>query len=126
MGWDSARSRQITAYQTRAPKRHGVDPDDLQHRWNIRTGETGLTPQQIRHTVSRADRPRPAPFTADDVTRFHVALTGADGVTRHRAVFDRRDVIQTVAGNRLDADHVTALADAWLTTPENHPAPTLR
>ena len=48
-------------------------------------------------------------------------LSGPDGVTTHRAVFDRRDVPQAVAGhtaNRLTAEQVINLADAWLTTPD--------
>ena len=42
-------------------------------------------------------------------------------MTKHRAVFDHCDVIQTVAdlsGDRLGADQVTALADAWLSGAE--------
>ena len=120
LGSNSPAACQVSAYQTRAPKRHSVDLDALQHRWNTRTAETGLTPKHINRAITGPDRPTPPPFTPHDTGRLFAMLSGPDGVTKHRAVFDRRDVIQSVAGhtaNRLTAEEVINLADAWLTTP---------
>ncbi len=121
LGSDSASARQVAAYQTRAPKRHGVDLDALQHRWNVRAAETGLTVDHINETVMHPDRPLPTPFTPSDTARLYRVLVGPDGVTKHRAVFDRRDVIQSVAGlagDRFTAQQVIVTADAWLATPD--------
>ena len=121
MGWDSPDGRQIAAYQTRAPKTHGVDIDALRHRWDVRAAEVGLTPDHLQRVVLRPDRLGPTPFDSHDVAGLSRALAGPSGVTKHRAVFDHCDVIQTVAdlsGDRLGADQVTALADAWLSGAE--------
>ena len=116
LGAHSTQARQAAALATRAAKDHGVEPDQLRDRWHDRLEAVGFGPRELTAATSAA----PARlWTPDDSRRLDTHLGGPHGVTELVAIFDRRDVIQTVvdhAGGRLSAIEVQAHADRWLHT----------
>lgn len=118
LGFSSARSRQMAAYDTRAPKTHAVDLEALFAHWDARLtaaayGEA-VRPGVLGRTCA------PGIFTAEEKVRCFARLLRADGLTENEAVFDRRHVVQrvsSIAGARLSADAIDALADELLEQP---------
>ena len=114
LGSDSAKARQIAALATRAAKDTSVDLDELRHSWQERLADAGFGPTELQ-VATTADPVRL--WTPEDSARLDRHLAGPVGVTEQRAVFDRRDVIQTVvdhAGGRLSGDEVIEHSDRWL------------
>lgn len=114
MGVTTAAGRQIAAVATRAPKTDGVDLAYLRAQWRDRLAAAGFGPAELRHATTRTG---PVPWGEQDTVDLDQFLAGADGVTRHHAVFDRRDVICTIVdrvGGRFDAAGIEAHADRWL------------
>ena len=115
----SARGRQIAAYDTRAAKDGALDPDALRPAWAERLEVVGFDRQAIDRCYGR--QRGPAVVTAEDRRQLFALMASPEGVTEHASTFDRRDVLQFVsdwAGDRLSADAIEDLADAWLLTPE--------
>lgn len=116
LGADSAHARQKAALATRASKDTSVDPTKLRQQWTERLAAHGFGPDQL----TEATNAEPArAWTDADTARLDRHLAGSKGVTEQRAIFDRRDVIQTIvdhAGGRLSGDDVENHADRWLHT----------
>ncbi len=114
MGVHSPAARSVAAYRTRAPKT-AVDPVELKSEWEGRLAAVGFDDVARRACLGRAEGA--ARWDAADRTRLDAHLRSPQGVTEQQAVFDRRDVIQTVVewtGDRLDAAAVLSAADAFL------------
>lgn len=116
LGADSAHARQKAALSTRASKDASVDPTQLRTQWAKRLAANGFGPDQL--VVATNAEPARA-WTDADTARLDRHLAGSKGVTEQRAIFDRRDVIQTIVdhvGGRLSGDGVEHHADRWLHT----------
>jgi conjugative relaxase-like TrwC/TraI family protein len=119
LGVSSARARQVAAWDTRAAKEHGVDLDALFASWDVRLAVAGYGPEARVNVLDRVDGP--GLFTVEEKVRRFRELLRSDGLTEHEAVFDRRHVVQRlseIAGDRLSADAIDALADELVTRPE--------
>ena len=119
LGVSSARARQVAAWDTRAAKEHGVDLDALFASWDERLTVAGYGPEARVNVLDRVDGP--GIFTAEEKVRRFGELLRSDGLTEHEAVFDRRHVVQRlseIAGDRLSADAIDALAEELITQPE--------
>ena len=115
----TAAELQVAAWDTRAPKVHGVDTDELMAAWDERLRATGYD-DAARAAVLRSV---PGPGTVGQMERdeFFASLVRIAGITEHEAVFDRRRVVQeiaTFAGERMSGDAIDALADDFLASPE--------
>ena len=118
-GVSSARARQVAAWDTRAAKDHGVDLDALFASWNERLTVAGYDSEARADVLDRVDGP--GIFTEKERVQRFRELLRSDGLTEHDAVFDRRHVAQRlseIAGDRLSADAIDALADELITHPE--------
>jgi conjugative relaxase-like TrwC/TraI family protein len=120
-GIHSAPARQIAAYQTRTAKA-AVAPEALRDDWDQRLTEAGFD----RDARARCFSPdTPLRYLADDErSALLTDLASAHGVTERTAVFDRRDVIQTVAAwsdARLSAPEILDLADTFLASEQAIP-----
>ncbi len=90
-GERSPRAAQVAALDTRQAKDYDVAPETLVERWRTQAVALDFQPRHISHLTGRAQPRRRSP--ADD--RFiHDQLAGAEGLTRQRSTFVRRDVIQ--------------------------------
>jgi len=114
MGVHTAASRQVAAYRTRTAKA-AVAPSELRAEWDRRLTESGFD------TAARAaclGRQLDIPILTDsDRHALKAHLASATGVTERGAMFDRRDVVQAVAGwanDRVSADAILDLADEFL------------
>ena len=119
LGVSSARARQVAAWDTRAVKEHGVDLDALFASWDERLTVAGYGPEARANVLDRVDGP--GLFTAEERVRRFRELLRSDGLTEHEAVFERRHVVQRlseIAGDRLSADAIDALAEELITHPE--------
>jgi conjugative relaxase-like TrwC/TraI family protein len=108
----SARARQIATLATREAKDHDLTDATLRDLWRAKAEEIGLDRESIRATLGH-DRQAPEGRVA--VAEVEAALTA------HASHFDRRDVIQAVAGSLpagAPGKEVCELADAFLKTPE--------
>ncbi len=112
----SARARQVATLATRGTKDHALE-GDMHERWRERAEEIGLDREAIQETfdswrAQRAQEKRPALAEAMPVGRE---------VTSNASHFDRRDVVQAVAGMRRDgmtAANVERVADEFLASEE--------
>lgn len=108
----SARARQIATLETRTAKDRDLSTESLRGIWREKAEEIGVTSESIRATLGKE---RQAPEGRVAIAEVEAELTA------NASHFDRRDVIQAVAG-RLPAgapgDEVVELADAYLTTPD--------
>src|SRR3954465_1977083 len=96
-GEHSAGAAQIATLDTRRAKGYRVPIHRLRAEWRARAEEHGLT----RRHVDRV-RGRPAPRESDggeliEAERLADRLLSAKGLTRERAAFTRRDVVQAFA-----------------------------
>ncbi len=109
----SARSKQVATLATRTAKEEGVTQETLRERWNSKAQEIGL---EVERTLGR-DRDSGAPDVARTASTCGVGRAVTTGVSH----FDRRDVIQAVAGmtrHGMDAAEVERAADAFLASEE--------
>jgi len=108
----SARARQVATLATRGIKDHALE-GDMHERWRARAAEIGLEREAIRETfdpgrAQRAQAKEPGHAEAMPVGRE---------VTANASHFDRRDVVQAVAGMRREgmaAADVERVADQFL------------
>lgn len=121
------RAAQVAAYATRDAKDTSVPYSVLQASWVSRAVKVGVDDATLAAACDRTARQRP---TRDDIDVDHLALRldAPNGLTEHRASFDRRVVIRQVcaelvsgasaadvlalAEEYLDSRHVVALAEA--------------
>jgi conjugative relaxase-like TrwC/TraI family protein len=120
-GIHSAPARQVAAYQTRRAKA-AVAPDAMREDWDQRLTEAGFD-RAARH---RCFTPHPELPPLGDAERDALLadLASAHGVTERSAVFDRRDVIQTLAAwsdARLSASEILDLTDEFLASEQAIP-----
>jgi conjugative relaxase-like TrwC/TraI family protein len=124
LGLDSAAARNVAALATRAPKTEPADWETLEAQWTAQLDHLGLTSDRWTHL--RQHQPaQDRTLTNEDTANVLAWLDSPVGVTRHNAVFGRRDVVQAIiewdgthgTGNRLDYDTIDRLADTYLTSP---------
>ena len=104
----SARSRQIANLTTREAKGQGIGDADLRQRWREQAEDVGLDLKAISIWFGEHGTLTPSALTFD---QLDFAVT--EGVSH----FDRRDVIQAVAGLLQDGGRATEIertADAFL------------
>jgi conjugative relaxase-like TrwC/TraI family protein len=104
----SARSKQIATLATRTSKEDKTQ-ENLRERWHSRAAEIGL---EVDRTLGRG-RNSGAPDVARPASSWQVGRAVTTGVSH----FDRRDVIQAVAGmarEGMEASEVERIADAFL------------
>ena len=90
-GETSAAAAQVATLHSRQAKEYGVSGDTLYERWQQRALEHHFEPARTAELVQRD-----APRTVDEaeVQRVEEHLAGPEGLTRQRASFTRRDVVQ--------------------------------
>lgn len=114
VGSAGGHAAQVAAYATRQAKDTTVPYAALKAWWTTRAAKVGLDDQMLATVCDRTARQHP---TLDGIDHFHRRLGAPDGLTEHRATFDRRDVIRQVcaevsAGASTTA--VVALTDDYL------------
>jgi hypothetical protein len=88
-GQSGARAAQAATLEMRRRKDHGVAPATLDAEWHERADALGFASERIRELCGRA---RPT-IDADVLAEIHRELAGAQGLTKARTSFSRRDVI---------------------------------
>jgi Ti-type conjugative transfer relaxase TraA len=113
-GERSARAAQVATLETRRGKDYGVPTARLRAEWRARAGEHGLDHSRLRRVLRVvADRPHPEEL-AEVVA---VRMEGADGLTRERSTFTRRELLQALSEAARPGAPVATLerqADAFL------------
>jgi conjugative relaxase-like TrwC/TraI family protein len=112
----SARARQVAALATRSPKERVLE-GEMRERWAERAERVGLERETIQETFDsrRAERAR------DKEPPLARRMAIGSEVTAHASHFDRRDVVQAVAGMRSDgmaAADVERVAEEFLASEE--------
>jgi conjugative relaxase-like TrwC/TraI family protein len=92
-GEHSARAAQVATLETRRRKEYGAPVDRLREEWRARAAEHGFGRWELRRVLRRRlDQP-----PGLDLDALMVRLEGADGLTRERSTFTRREVVQAFA-----------------------------
>lgn len=115
-GSSGARAAEAAALATRRAKDRSVEAETLVSGWRARAREIGFGPKDVRAVIGRTATRHRGTRTVDTTWR---TLAGPAGLTRRRATFSRRDVIQALS--ELASADVTgesrsleAAADAFL------------
>jgi hypothetical protein len=106
-GERSARAAQVATLETRRAKEYAVPVDRLSQEWRARAAEHGLDRWAIHRVVGRPRRRAPEP--EEGVTE---RLVSAEGLTRKRSTFCRRDVVQAFAEAARDGARVEVIEAA--------------
>lgn len=115
LGHRSARAAQAAALSTRPVKERAITQGTLHDRWRHRAAELGLTSRQLAGLLGQA-RPQDLSSVLADAVRAR--LGGAEGLTKHRSTFTRREVIQAICDQLPDgarAAEIESVADRFLT-----------
>jgi conjugative relaxase-like TrwC/TraI family protein len=109
---------QVAAYATRKIKDTSVPYAALRAWWVERAATLGVDQAALDSVCGSTARHRPArsDLNQDDLFR---RLDAPDGLTQHRATFDRRDVIRQICdelNQGADIDDVLGLAEVYLTS----------
>src|SRR3954447_12794105 len=104
-GASGAAAAQVATLATRRGKDYRVRPEQLVPEWRERARALGLVPDVVRALGCRG---RSGPLDERVVDQILEQLAGADGLTRDRSAFTRRDVLQELS-ERLPA-HASVLA----------------
>ena len=114
----SGRAREVATLATRGAKEREIAPETLHERWRTRAQEIGLDREAIQSALEPSSETRwrrESPADADPRT---VSAWQVDrAVTAAASHFDRRDVVQAVAGLCRDgapAAEVERMADEFL------------
>jgi conjugative relaxase-like TrwC/TraI family protein len=113
-GEHSATAAQIATLDTRQAKDYGVSPDSLVERWRERAKRLGLDRPQLAAVIGQATLRTPDAHEAEAASD---ELAAPQGLTRRRASFTRRDVIQAWCERLPHGEEVAAieaLADRFL------------
>lgn len=115
-GTRSAAAAQVAALETRRRKDYRVRPGQLVPEWRQRAATLGLAPERIPALLDRAVLARLGPEMEEAIA---VRLAAADGLTRQRSTFTRRDVIQAFCeamppGTDATVEAIEAAADRFL------------
>jgi conjugative relaxase-like TrwC/TraI family protein len=116
-GTSGARASEAAALATRRPKERRTSAEDLAVEWRARARDLGFGRDELKRVLGVASRARP--FGESDLARVFDGLSGPAGLTRRRATFSRRDVVQAVAERLpvqlgLSAAELEQLADRFL------------
>jgi Ti-type conjugative transfer relaxase TraA len=118
-GERSARAAQIATLDTRRRKDHDVPAHRLREDWKARAAEHGLDRVRLRRVLGQPPRRlRHDELGAERLARH---LEGADGLTREKSSFTRRDVLQAFAEAARDgapAARLEGQATAFLSRAE--------
>ena len=97
-GFDSAKAAQLAAYQTRKMKDHRTTVETLAEGWQRRADALGFDIDTVipDRDVSTSAEPSIDASVSVDIDRLFTDLAGPDGLTKHRATFGRREVIQAI------------------------------
>ena len=112
----SARARQVATLATRGTKEHALE-GDMRERWQERATEIGLEREAVQETFDS----RRAQRAQEKEPSIAEAMPVGHEVTASASHFDRRDVVQAVAGMRSDgmaAAEVERIADEFLASEE--------
>ena len=108
----SARAREVATLATRSAKEHSLE-GDMHERWRERAQEIGLS----REAIQEAFDPRHARYVQEGERAVARSMPVGRNVTANASHFDRREVVQAVAGMRRDgmaAADVERVADEFL------------
>jgi conjugative relaxase-like TrwC/TraI family protein len=86
----SPAAREAAALDSRRAKGEPREIDDLRAEWRARAAEHGLGRAELEGLVDRVARAPVSPVVDEAIA---AQLEGADGLTRHQSVFDRRHVV---------------------------------
>lgn len=112
----SARAREVATLATREAKEHALE-GDMYERWRARAEEVGLG----RETIHTTFDPRHARQAQEREPAVAERMLVGQNVTANTSHFDRRDVVQAVAGMRREgmaAPDVERVADEFLASEE--------
>ena len=109
---------QVAALDTRRRKRRDVDSVDLRLQWLTRAEALGFTQDDVRRVLGRGARE----LTRERWEQLVDELAGADGLTRDRSTFARRDVLRAICdrlpvGTCLRPGQLEALVHEFLSSP---------
>jgi hypothetical protein len=112
-GTEGPRAAEAAALATRRKKDVLQRPEDLVREWRARAAELGFGPEELGRVMGR---PLGRAALGSDRELAFEDLAGPQGLTRSRATFCRRDVIQALceAGLGGDARMIEAATDAFL------------
>ena len=112
-GTEGPRAAEAAALATRRKKDVSQRPEDLVREWRARAAELGFGREELGRVMGR---PLGRAALGSDRELAFEDLAGPQGLTRSRATFCRRDVIQALceAGLGGDARTIEAAADAFL------------
>jgi conjugative relaxase-like TrwC/TraI family protein len=113
-GEHSARAAQLAALDSRKSKDYDVSPESLHDRWAEKAARLGFERDDLKALMGRA---RVRPLDRADTAAVAEDLASSDGLTRDRASFTRRDVIQAWCERLPDGAPVEvaeSLADQFL------------
>ena len=118
-GASGAAAAQVATLATRRGKDYRVRPEQLVPEWRERARALGLVPEAVRALGGRV---RSGPLDERVVEQILEQLAGADGLTRDRSAFTRRDVLQALserlpAHASVSAADIERLADDFLASP---------
>ncbi|MBM3676234.1 MAG: hypothetical protein FJW88_15095, partial [Actinobacteria bacterium] len=118
IGSHGGHAAQVAAYATRQVKDTSVPYADLQAWWMKRAVAVGLSADTMAGVCDRTARRQSA---LDDIEFDDLALRldAPNGLTEHRATFDRRDVIRQICAELpvgASTADVLTLADEYLTS----------
>ena len=123
-GEQSAKAAQVATLDSRQSKDYDVSPDTLRDRWADKARRLGFEPRELNALVGRTAA---QPLTRPDVAAGIAELGSARGLTRNRASFTRRDVIQAWCERLPDGADVPvaeSLADEFLDSEHSVPLAT--
>ena len=123
-GEQSAKAAQVAALDTRQAKDYGVGADSLRDRWREQAARLGFEWEQLAGLTGRA---LDQPLTLQQVERTSAELASPQGLTRDRASFTRREVIQAWCDRLPQGAEVPmaeALADEFLDSEHSVPLAT--
>jgi conjugative relaxase-like TrwC/TraI family protein len=123
-GEHSAKAAQVAALDTRQAKDYGVGAESLRERWRDQASRLGFEWERITELTGRAGGHELTPI---DLEAAVAHLASPQGLTRDRASFTRRDVIQAWCDRLPDGATVAVaegLADEFLDSEHSVPLAT--
>lgn len=115
-GRHTATAAQAAALDTRHAKEYGVDAETLREQWRTRADQLGVTAADIDGALRRS-----TVMPQLDAGPVASGLSSPDGLTRHRAAFDRRDAVRgwceaVPPGTALNTEVLDDLVDEFVTS----------
>jgi hypothetical protein len=125
-GTSGTRASEAAALATRRPKERRASAEQLAHEWRARARDVGFERADLGRVLGTTSRARP--FGETELARIFDGLSAPTGLTRRRATFSRRDVVQALAerlpvGFRISAALLEQLADGFLASDRSSSSP---